>query len=50
MGRSFVYIVETDKKDKMMDWMDFLTDYMFSLVVHEKHTVIFTDDGTQKNY
>lgn len=28
-----------------MDWYDFLTDYMFSLLVNE-NTAIFTDSGT----
>lgn len=28
-----------------MDWFDFLTDYMFSLVVYKEDAAILTDNG-----
>lgn len=28
-----------------MDWFDFLTDYMFSLIVYKEDAAILTDNG-----
>lgn len=33
-----------------MDWFDFLTGYMFSLLVYREDAAIFTDNGIEPIY